>query len=40
MLAQLAIGVLGVLLVSGVWDHWMNVLRATFGANTGVGARL
>ena len=32
--------VMGVLLVSGVWDHWMNVLRATFGANTGVGARL
>ena len=32
--------VMGVLLVSGVWDHWMNVLRATFGPNTGVGARL
>jgi len=32
--------VMGVLLLSGVWDHWMNVLRATFGPNTGVGARL
>jgi cytochrome c-type biogenesis protein len=32
--------VMGVLLLSGVWDHWMNVLRATFGPNTGVGAGL
>ena len=32
--------IMGVLLVSGVWDHWMNVLRATFGPNTGVGAHL
>ena len=32
--------VMGVLLVSGVWDHWMNVLRATVGPNTGVGANL
>jgi cytochrome c-type biogenesis protein len=31
---------MGVLLLSGVWDHWMNVLRATFGPNTGVGAGL
>jgi cytochrome c-type biogenesis protein len=32
--------VMGVLLLSGAWDHWMNVLRATFGSNTGVGADL
>jgi cytochrome c-type biogenesis protein len=32
--------VMGALLVSGVWDHWMNVLRATFGPNTGAGAQL
>ena len=32
--------VMGVLLVSGVWDHWMNVLRATVGPNTGVGSNL
>jgi cytochrome c-type biogenesis protein len=32
--------VMGVLLLSGVWDHWMNILRATVGANTGVGAQL
>lgn len=45
---QRAIGILGgtvlimmgVLLLSGVWDHWMNVLRATVGPNTGVGAGL
>ena len=27
---------LGVLLVSGTWDHWMNLLRATLGTR-GVG---
>ncbi len=32
--------VMGILLLSGVWDHWMNLLRATVGPNTGVGARL
>lgn len=32
--------VMGVLLLTGLWDHWMNVLRASVGANTGVGARL
>lgn len=26
----------GVLLVTGIWDHWMNLLRATFGS-TGIG---
>lgn len=31
---------MGVLLLSGVWDHWMNVLRATVGPSTGVGANL
>ncbi|HEX2902973.1 MAG TPA: cytochrome c biogenesis protein CcdA [Jatrophihabitans sp.] len=29
--------VMGVLLFTGVWDHWMNVLRADF-ANTGLGS--
>jgi cytochrome c-type biogenesis protein len=31
--------VMGILLLTGVWDHWMNVLRADF-ANTGVGSGL
>jgi cytochrome c-type biogenesis protein len=31
---------MGLLLLTGVWDHWMNLLRATVGPNTGVGARL
>jgi cytochrome c-type biogenesis protein len=31
--------VMGVLLLSGVWDHWMNVLRLDF-ANTGIGSGL
>jgi cytochrome c-type biogenesis protein len=31
---------MGVLLATGVWDHWMNELRATVGPATGVGARL
>jgi cytochrome c-type biogenesis protein len=26
---------IGVLLVSGQWDHWMNVLRADVGPNAG-----
>jgi cytochrome c-type biogenesis protein len=29
--------VMGILLFTGVWDHWMNVLRADF-ANTGIGS--
>jgi len=32
--------VMGILLAAGVWDHWMNELRATVGPATGVGARL
>jgi cytochrome c-type biogenesis protein len=32
--------VMGVLLATGTWDHWMNALRATVGPATGVGARL
>lgn len=32
--------IMGVLLISGIWDHWMNLLRATVGPNTGVGANL
>jgi hypothetical protein len=31
--------VIGVLLVSGTWDHWMNWLREAVG-NTGVGSDL
>jgi len=31
--------VMGALLLSGVWDHWMNVLRLDF-ANTGIGSGL
>ncbi len=31
--------VMGILLLSGVWDHWMNLLRLRF-ANTGVGSGL
>ena len=31
--------VLGVLLVTGTWDHWMNLLRTEVG-NSGVGADL
>lgn len=27
---------IGVLLVTGVWDHWMNVLRADFGSANGI----
>jgi cytochrome c-type biogenesis protein len=30
---------IGVLLVSGAWDHWMNWLRDVVG-NTGVGSDL
>ena len=32
--------VMGLLLVTGTWDHWMNLLRDQFGAATGVGANL
>ena len=31
--------VMGILLLSGVWDHWMDYLRLEF-ANVGVGANL
>jgi cytochrome c-type biogenesis protein len=31
--------VMGALLLSGVWDHWMNLLRLDF-ANTGIGSGL
>ncbi|MDQ2836344.1 MAG: cytochrome c biogenesis protein CcdA [Actinomycetota bacterium] len=31
--------VMGILLLTGVWDHWMDVLRADF-ASTGVGSGL
>jgi len=31
--------VMGILLFTGTWDHWMNVLRADF-SNTGVGSGL
>ena len=31
--------VIGVLLLTGAWDHWMNELRASFGG-TGVGSGL
>ncbi|MGI8666586.1 MAG: cytochrome c biogenesis CcdA family protein [Jatrophihabitans sp.] len=31
--------VMGVLLLTGVWDHWMNILRADF-TNTGIGSGL
>ena len=31
--------VMGILLFSGLWDHWMNVLRSDF-AGTGVGSGL
>ena len=27
--------VIGILLVTGQWDHWMNELRAQFGTSTG-----
>lgn len=29
--------VMGILLFTGLWDHWMNVLRADF-SNTGIGS--
>jgi cytochrome c-type biogenesis protein len=32
--------VMGVLLVSGTWDHWMNWLRDTLGTTTGIGSGL
>jgi cytochrome c-type biogenesis protein len=31
--------VIGVLLLTGTWDHWMNELRATF-QNAGIGSNL
>jgi cytochrome c-type biogenesis protein len=32
--------VMGVLLVSGTWDHWMNWLRDTLGTTSGIGSGL
>ncbi len=32
--------VIGVLLVSGLWNHWMDVLRTWAGTNTGIGSGL
>jgi cytochrome c-type biogenesis protein len=32
--------VIGVLLVTGEWNHWMDALRSTVGSRTGVGADL
>ena len=32
--------VIGVLLVTGQWDHWMNELRTTVGTDVGVGSGL
>ena len=31
---------MGVLLVSGTWDHWMNWLRDTLGTTSGIGSGL
>jgi cytochrome c-type biogenesis protein len=27
---------IGILLLSGEWDHWMNLLRANVGADSGI----
>jgi hypothetical protein len=27
--------VIGILLVTGMWDHWMDELRANFGPTSG-----
>ncbi len=32
--------VIGILLVTGVWDHWMTDLRGVFNQHPGVGANL
>ncbi len=32
--------VIGVLLVSGLWNDWMDTLRSTVGTSAGVGADL
>jgi cytochrome c-type biogenesis protein len=32
--------VIGVLLVSGEWNHWMDALRTSVGSRTGIGADL
>jgi cytochrome c-type biogenesis protein len=32
--------VMGALLVSGTWDHWMNWLRDTLGTTSGIGSGL
>jgi hypothetical protein len=32
--------VIGVLLVSGEWNHWMDSLRSTVGPNSGIGSNL
>ena len=31
---------MGLLLVTGTWDHWMNLLRDDFGGSSGVGSDL
>jgi cytochrome c-type biogenesis protein len=31
---------IGLLLVTGAWDHWMNELRSTVGPGTGIGGGL
>ncbi len=31
---------MGLLLITGTWDHWMNLLRDQFSGNAGVGANL
>ena len=31
---------IGVLLVSGLWNHWMDLLRSTVGPSSGLGANL
>jgi cytochrome c-type biogenesis protein len=32
--------VIGVLLVSGLWNHWMDELRSAVGPGAGIGADL
>ncbi len=39
LVSGLVLIVMGVLLFSGVWDHWMNYLRLEF-ANVGIGSEL
>ena len=32
--------VIGVLLVTGMWNHWMDELRTTVGPGSGIGGSL